>query len=288
MILLIPLRAEAEAPRLARVTLGIVAINCAAFLLTSGTETRRLGEEAARLERVADWTLRKAAQDRPGLEAERKRYPSAMAFLEREPGWRDAIADAEARQTLASGLGDYRELTRRHPFYAWGFVPSNLTPLRLVAHQFLHADLLHLLFNMLFLWVVGGLLEATWGATVFSAAYLLSGVAAALAHAASAPGSAEPAVGASGAVAGLMGAFAVAHPREPIRVAMVSMLAVAPRISFFSVPAAALFGFWLLEQVFWALMKAPLGIAFGAHVGGFAFGAALAFALRWAGLSVEA
>ncbi len=285
MILLVPLRAEGDLPRLPRVTLGLIVLNLAVFVLSSGADTGRLDAETAKLERIADWTLRKLVADRPELGTARQRHASAMEFLEHDAGWRTAITDAEARDSLSSCFAEYQALIRRHPFHAWGLVPAQLRPLSLVSHQFLHADLLHLFFNMLFLWVVGGVLEASWGAPLFAAVDLLSGLAAALAHVASAPDSPEPAIGASGAVAGLMGALAVAHGRRPIRIAMVSMLAIAPRISFLSMPAALLFGLWLVEQLFWALLNARLGIAFWAHIGGFGFGAAVAFALRRAGHS---
>jgi len=154
-----------------------------------------------------------------------------------------------------------------------------------VTSQFLHADLVHLLFNMLFLWAVGGLIESVWGAPLVTGLYLVSGVVAALAHAAFAPGSTEPALGASGAVAGLMGFFAVAHAREPMRLALVAALSLAPRIRFFSLPAALFLGLWAVEQVFWTLMttRIDVGVAFRAHLGGFAFGALAALGLRAAG-----
>ncbi len=119
-----------------------------------------------------------------------------------------------------------------------------------------------------------------------SGLYLVSGAAAACAHAASAPGSTEPAVGASGAVAGLMGFFAVAHAREPMRLALVAALSLAPQIRFFSLPAAVFLGLWVVEQVFWTLMTTHIdvGVAFRAHLGGFAFGAIVAVVLRAAGL----
>jgi membrane associated rhomboid family serine protease len=280
LILLVPLRAETE--RLARpqVTLGLVAASVLVFLLTSLVDTRGAAADAARLERIADWTLRKAVWGQPDLERRRATYSTAMSFLEHDGTWRAEIKDLEQRATIEDCLGDYRALTAHDPFQAWGFVPAHITPLRLVTHQFLHADLLHLSVNMLFLWVVGSVLEASWGGALFLGADIASGMAAALAHALSAPGSTEPAIGASGAIAGLMGAFAVMHGREPMRVALVSMLAVAPRVHFLTLPAIVVLGFWLLEQVFYALMKAPLGIAFWAHIGGFMFGAVLALALR--------
>jgi membrane associated rhomboid family serine protease len=92
-------------------------------------------------------------------------------------------------------------------------------------------------------------------------------------------------VGASGAVAGLMGFFAVAHAREPMRLALVAALSLAPRIRFFSLPAAVFLGLWAAEQVFWTLMttRIDVGVAFRAHLAGFAFGAIAAVGLRAAG-----
>jgi membrane associated rhomboid family serine protease len=83
-------------------------------------------------------------------------------------------------------------------------------------------------------------------------------------------------------VAALMGAFAAVHGRQPMRLALVSMLAIAPRISFISLPALVFLGLWLLEQVFWTVISRymPLAVAFWAHLGGFGFGAVAAFLLK--------
>ena len=164
-------------------------------------------------------------------------------------------------------------------------MPSEPSLVRLVCHQFLHADFLHLLFNMLFLWTVGGLVEATLGATPFVVFYLLAGFAAALAHAVSHPSASAPAIGASGAIAGVMGLCAVLHFRERIRIALVAGLGLAPRISLHALPAAVVLGLWLLEQLFMASFRSSSpNIAFEAHLGGFAFGvvAGIAARLLWA------
>ncbi len=282
MILLIPLGPEAEVPRLPPVTAALLGLNLLAFLVTAPYDAPRVAAEEVQLERVAEWTLTKAALEVPALAEARRQHPSALAYLAADDGWRTDVAHAEERGRLERVLADHRALIGAHPFYRFGFVPADITPVRLVTHQFLHFDLLHLVFNGIFLWAVGGLLELTWGATRFAAFYLCGGMAAAFAHAASAPGSTDPAVGASGAVAALMGAFTAVHGRQPMRLAMVSMLAIAPRISFFSLPAMVFLGLWLLEQVFWTVMSryTPLGVAFWAHLGGFAFGAAVAFLLK--------
>lgn len=286
MILLIPLGPDAELPRLPRATLALAALSVLAFFWTSRFDAVGAAAEEARLERIADWTLGLLARDQPELGEGRKAHASALDYLAADETWRETVPEGELRARLEQCVAERRELREGHPFYRWGFVPASITLPRLVAHQFLHADLAHLLLNMIFLWAVGGLIESVWGGALLVGLYLASGVVAALVHAASAPGSTEPAVGASGAVAGLMGFFAVAHAREPMRLALVAALSLAPRIRFFSLPAAVFLGLWLVEQVFWTLMTARIdvGVAFRAHLGGFAFGALLAVGLRLAGL----
>ena len=284
MILLVPLGPDAELPRLPRATVALVALSVLAFFWTSRFDAARAEAEEARLERIADWTVGLLARDRPELGEGRRRHASALDFLVADETWRDTVPEGELRTRLERCLEERRDLRAGHPFYRWGFVPAEITLPRLLVHQFLHADIAHLLFNMIFLWAVGGLIESLWGAGILTGLYLASGVAAALGHAALAPGSTEPAVGASGAIAGLMGFFAVAHSREPMRLALVSALSLAPRISFFSLPAAVFLGLWAAEQVFWTLMttRIDVGVAFRAHLAGFGFGALAAVGLRLA------
>jgi membrane associated rhomboid family serine protease len=115
--------------------------------------------------------------------------------------------------------------------------------------------------------------------------YLLTGVAAGLLHVGAHLGSTEPAIGASGAVAGLMGLFAVRHGRTRLRFVLVAVAFAAPRVHVLSWPAWVFLGLWLLEQLFYASFGAlPLGVAFLAHLGGFAAGALLGPVLdRWPG-----
>jgi membrane associated rhomboid family serine protease len=286
LILLIPLGPDADLPRLPRATLALVALSVVAFFWTSRFDAGRAEVEEARLERIADWTVEVLARDQPELGEARERHPSALDFLAADGTWRDTVPEGDLRSRLERCLEERRDLRAGHPFYTWGFVPAEITLPRLLVHQFLHADLAHLLFNMIFLWAVGGLIESVWGAAILTGLYLASGVTAALGHAAFASGSTEPAVGASGAVAGLMGFFAIAHAREPMRLALVVALSLAPRIKLFSLPAALFLGLWLLEQVFWTLMttRIDVGVAFRAHLAGFAFGALAAVGFRVTGL----
>ena len=133
---------------------------------------------------------------------------------------------------------------------------------------------------MLFLWAVGGVLESVLGPGRLLLAYVAGGTFAALAHAAAHIGSPEPAIGASGAVAALIGAFAMVFRAERIRLALVALLFAAPRILVVTWPAWIFPALWLLEQLFFISLGTTLRIAFLAHVGGFAFGVAVGPLLR--------
>ena len=278
MILLIPLGPEAGTGRLPRATIALVCACVVVFLATHREETRKVELEAARLERLASWEIQKLRAARPDLAAARDDFPTAFAFLAARDDWPTLIEEPEAEERLRSYLEDHERVRASDPLFRYGFIPAGGGAFRVLSHQFLHVDILHLLLNMIFLWAVGGLLEAAWGAALFVPFYLSSGVAAAIAHAVAHPRSIEPAIGASGAVAGLMGAFATCFGRERIRVAFVAMAALAPRIQILTVPAWILLSLWLAEQLFFVLLTARMqvGIAFEAHVGGFVFGAVAA------------
>jgi membrane associated rhomboid family serine protease len=134
----------------------------------------------------------------------------------------------------------------------------------LFTSMFLHGGLLHLGGNMLYLWVFGNNIEDKKGHAVYLAFYLAAGVVATLAHIALDPGSTIPLVGASGAIAGVMGAYLVLFPRVQIRTFIMFFL-----ILFRDVEARWLLGFWFVSQFF---IGQDSGVAWAAHVGGFVFG----------------
>ena len=140
--------------------------------------------------------------------------------------------------------------------------------------MFMHGGWFHILGNLWFLSVFGDNVEDSMGPARFVAFYLLCGVAASLAHIVSSPSSSIPMVGASGAIGGVMGAYAVLYPRVPVHMLIV--------LGFFFtrviVPAYFMLGYWFLLQLLGgipALHGAGGGVAFWAHVGGFAAGVAL-------------
>ena len=155
-------------------------------------------------------------------------------------------------------------------------VPEALT---LITYQFMHGDIFHLLSNMLFLWVFGDNVEDAMGHLKFLAFYLLSGVAGGLAHALIQPGSATPLIGASGAVAGVIAAYLMLHPR--VRVWVLAFRFIPLRI-----PAAWVLGVWVITQFIMLLLPDIGPVAWWAHIGGMVAGAILVLFLRRPGVEL--
>jgi membrane associated rhomboid family serine protease len=145
--------------------------------------------------------------------------------------------------------------------------------------MFLHGGWFHIIGNLWFLSIFGDNVEDAMGPGRFALFYLLCGLAAVAAQVASDPTSALPMVGASGAIGGVMGAYAVLYPRAPVRV----LFFFGFFFTTIRVPAVAMLGFWFLIQLLGglpALGGGGSGVAFWAHVGGFVAGVALVFAFR--------
>jgi membrane associated rhomboid family serine protease len=150
-------------------------------------------------------------------------------------------------------------------------------PITSLTSMFMHGSWLHIIGNMWFLWVFGDNVEETLGHARFLLFYLISGFAAAAAQVLADPGSAVPMVGASGAIGGVMGAYAVLFPRS--RVDVLFFFGFYVRV----IPMAAFFmlGYWFVIQLVSGSMGGGEGgVAFWAHVGGFAAGAAMVLPLR--------
>jgi membrane associated rhomboid family serine protease len=148
----------------------------------------------------------------------------------------------------------------------------------LLTSTFLHAGWLHLLGNMWYLWIFGDNVEDRYGHVGFLAFFLASGVASAVMHIFVNPGSAIPTVGASGAIAGVLGAYAVLFPRARV----VTLVPIVFFLQIVSLPALLVLGLWFVFQFFsgaFALGGAGGGVAWWAHVGGFLFGMAVTVAL---------
>ncbi|KPQ40403.1 MAG: rhomboid family intramembrane serine protease [Phormidium sp.] len=153
-------------------------------------------------------------------------------------------------------------------------------PLTLVTSQFLHGSVLHVVFNMLYLWIFGNNIEEEMGSSRYLIFYLLCGVLASLAQYVFDADSMIPTLGASGAIAGIMGAYIFRFPQARI----VTLIPLGFFWFTVRVPAIFFLGFWFLQQAFNSVssLEAQVnsggmesGIAYWAHAGGFIFGALL-------------
>ncbi len=180
------------------------------------------------------------------------------------------------------------------PFvFKYGAIPYKIThlttvtqhttfpvPLTLFTAMFLHGGFLHLLGNMLYLWIFGDNVEDRLGRFKFVLLYLVSGLAASFAHIVTSPNSSVPMIGASGAIAGVLGAYMVAFPYA--RVLTLVFFGFFARI--IAIPAFFVLGFWFVLQLIYALPSLGVqnvgGVAFFAHIGGFLAGIVLFYLLR--------
>ncbi|MEE8536354.1 MAG: rhomboid family intramembrane serine protease [Kiloniellales bacterium] len=178
--------------------------------------------------------------------------------------------------------------TNEHLIVGLGIIPASLTgqavlppelalvpaPLTLVASLFLHGGFMHLVGNLLYLWVFGDNVEDGMGHPRFLVFYLLCGVAAGLIHVLSEPGSTVATIGASGAISGILGAYLVLHPRARVLVPVIFYIPIY-------LPAYVLLIFWIGFQILSATATDSLGdIAWWAHIGGFFVGAVLVVPFR--------
>lgn len=150
-------------------------------------------------------------------------------------------------------------------------------PYTLVSYMFFHADLAHLLGNMMFLWVFGDNVEDAVGHLKYLLFYIACGVAAAVTHTLITGDSPRPLIGASGAVAGIIAAYLMLHPRITVWVLAFKFLPL-------QISAAFALGLWILLQVIMVIVPQVGPVAWWAHIGGFVAGALLILVFRRSGV----
>jgi len=161
----------------------------------------------------------------------------------------------------------------------WSLVPAQIAAgqnlITIFTSMFMHGGWSHIIGNMIFFWAFGPEIEDSMGGVRYLAFYLLGGVVAALTQVAVDPHSTVPSLGASGAIAAVMGAFLVTYPNDRIRTVLIIFVFIT--ISY--IPAILLIGFWFLTQLFDAgtvVQTQTGGVAYAAHIGGMLFGAIFA------------
>ena len=290
--MLIPIRHEnMSARRWPVITLGLIAVNTVIFLMTHFSmenQAPQLGLVRAHILMLAAMhpELNVPAPADEMVSQYRKQNPEVWEALKNEnrsveDAW-DAhmrmIQDSEELQKEMDSMAEqYSQLASASITQQYGFVPAERRPITYITANFLHTGWLHIIGNMWFLWLAGFVLEDTWGRVIYTVFYFIAGAAALQFYAWTKPGSMAPAIGASGAVAALMGAFLVRFPRMKIEM----MWLFRFRSYRFKAEAYWLLPLWLLTEIFYGtLFGSQTGVAHWAHVGGFVFGGIIASVLR--------
>ncbi|HLZ42451.1 MAG TPA: rhomboid family intramembrane serine protease [Candidatus Sulfotelmatobacter sp.] len=298
--MLIPIKHEnMTARRWPVVTLSLIAINTIVFIFTMtalDNETPQLSEVKSQILILAALhpELKWAPESQRVIDGFKQSRPDEWKQI--QSPYRDIINAYDARIRLmedTSKLQDeadslntqFVSLSSASIAEQYAFVPAHPNPISYLTANFLHGGWLHLIGNMWFLWLAGFVLEDVWGRWLYSIFYLVAGVAALQFYAWTNPGSITPTLGASGAVAALMGAFLVRFPKMKIEMAWLFMF----RLRRFRAAAYWLLPLWLLTEVFYGSLSGTSGgVAHWAHVGGFVFGAVAGLAIQHSGLEHKA
>ncbi|MCL4524291.1 MAG: rhomboid family intramembrane serine protease [Acidobacteria bacterium] len=284
------------------ITIGIIVINILVFFGTYGS----MEDQSAKLTQTRVKVLllvanhpyvRLTPETQKLVETFKTGDPKTWARLaardrrlyDEAPAWDVRMREfepSEAHAEMAALDAEWKSLAEGSILQRYGFVPAEKTTVSYVTANFLHGGWLHIIFNMWFLWLAGSVLEDVWGRLIYPIFYFLAGAVAVAAHAAMFPHSMVPLIGASGAVAGLMGAFLVRFFKTKIDFVFIWwFLSLTPNTYRFKAPAFLMLPLWLGMQLLSAWLLGDMSdVAYWAHIGGFVFGVVIALGLKVSGL----
>lgn len=279
------------------VTIGIIALNTVLFLATHWTmdrESQQMGEIREHIILLAtshpDTPMSPAEQT--VVDSFRQSQPKVWSLLaspNRKPinawdGQTRAWSAPKCEEEMTLLGAQWEQMQAESILGRYAFYPSRRTPISYLTANFLHGGWVHLIGNMWFLWLAGAILEDTWGRPLYSVIYLISGVAALWGYALVYPHGMIPVIGASGAIASLMGAFLARFPKTKIQLGFFYWI-IRPRLYRFKAPAYAVLPLWLGLQLLSGVLSGESGgVAYWAHIGGFGFGLVMALILRYSGI----
>lgn len=271
----IPIRSEKDVRRMPNVTIGLIFINFIIWIITNHI----LGNQVKELESIHEQMVE--------IEA---RYIMRDLSILNEQSF-DAIHERFLKEEIIPpNSEDYNQLRNLYEtfemkrnntvLYKWGFIPQKFELIKIFTSIFIHANFLHLIGNMLFLWLVGCNIEDDWTWKVFLGLYIASGFFASILHAIASAQSQVPCVGASGAIAGIMGAFMIRNYKIKIKFAYFFWILFRPLFGTVSIPAYIVLPFWFLQQLLGTGAGSESGVAYWAHIGGFVFGAIVGISFK--------
>ncbi len=281
--------------RLPWVTITIMILCVAVFLMTLPVKKRIAQKAGAELSQAVRYYMEHPYLEPPSelkriLGSGNKEKDAALRELVKQFGKKppeDSAVRKEQQQRLERLVKVVFTTIHQMPAYRFGLIPANIRPASLITHMFMHAGWIHLLGNLFFLYLTGPFVEDELGRPIFAAFYLVAGVFAGLMFAIHYPNFQGPLIGASGAIAGVMGAFAVLFWKRRIRFFYwIGVIFTGT----FSAPAWLMIGLWFLRELVFAQgmdalgMSGGGGVAHWAHVWGFGLGFVTAGALRRFGI----
>lgn len=268
------------------ITLLLILMNCFAFFVWQGNEGRYyqeaqeyyVGSGLARMETEAYYKYLEDTGQQEKLAAQREAdsNPSGTRFLVWQEMRRDKIFQHQlvAEQIITPQMQiygrwkllrlEYERLLGQSVTARYGYKPAQDHLLTAFTYMFLHGSLMHLVGNMVFLWLVGCMIEMGSSRLVFSASYLLTGVTAALFFGLVYPASSLPLIGASGAIAGLMGLYTILFAGRRVGV----FISLGFYFTNTRIPAIVLLPFWVGNELYQLLWGGPSNVAYVAHLGG--------------------
>jgi membrane associated rhomboid family serine protease len=294
-MLIIPLSGKLSKSNLPALTICIILINCFVFFVFQHKDDEHYGEAMemyftsglAAVEVFHYLKYIEHTEKGRGIPiVQEPRELSQEAIVKYLPSmWRDRefmqkllsdqiiLPDTPLYNTWKELRARYEQLLSKATAHAYGYLPALKNYLGLLTYMFLHADLMHLIGNMLFLWFVGCVLEIGIGRPSYAGLYALTGVLAAFLFGLIYAGNATPLIGASGAVSGLIGAYTVAYGRTRIKV----FYSVGFYFNYTKVPAIVLLPVWIASEILMLLLRSSSPVAYVAHVAGLGSGALLMF-----------
>jgi rhomboid family protein len=264
---LIPIKDNIPTDRFPVVTALIIAINVAVFLFLQGPS---LSGEQVETKAVVEYGAIPYRVTHPDKDCDLARVQTQVQTPE------GLVGVAAQEELVCEGTPRYREAQANGALRQIDEAPAIVT---LFTSMFMHGGWLHIIFNMLFLWIFGNNIEDSMGKVRFIVFYLIGGLAAIAAQVAVSPDAQVPTVGASGAIAAVLGGYILLYPRAQV----LTVIFLFFFFTFVEIPAMIMLGIWLALQFLPAIGQLATpelggeggGVAYFAHIGGFLCGLAL-------------
>lgn len=305
-MLIIPIAGKLSKKNPPVITIAIILINCFVyFILQSGDNKQyrkafefylNSGLGKIEVSRYQDYLRETKGEERlPAVEKQKElrddtfirlyqKMQGDKGFMKKLLNDEMITPEDEAYENWKSLRKQYEGMLAETVVQGYGFKPAEKGLLTTFTYMFLHGSFMHLLGNMIFLWLVGCILELGCGRAFYTAMYLMTGVAAVWLFALVYKESAVPLVGASGAISGLMGAYTVLYGKQKIKV----FYSLGFYFNYAKVAGITLLPIWIGKEILQLAFGGPSQVAYMAHIGGLASGALFGFLnLKFLGLASE-